>query len=148
MLNHYPGLYFGYPHPCDFLGDPKRECTCTSLQIRRYQAKISGPLMDRIDLHMEAPAVPYKDLASLHEGGHGRKGAVCPRHPGRALWGDENPHQRPDEEPTPQGALPDRRGIRLAPRKGHEPFRPERPGPHPNPQDRPDHRRPGGMRPD
>ena len=56
------------PCPCGFLGDPKRECTCTSLQIRRYRAKISGPLMDRIDLHMEVPSVPYKDLASLHEG--------------------------------------------------------------------------------
>ena len=56
------------PHLAIFLGDPKRECTCTSLQIRRYRTKISGPLMDRIALHMEAPSVPYKNLASLHEG--------------------------------------------------------------------------------
>ena len=54
--------------PCGFLGDPKRDCTCTSLQIQRYRSKISGPLMDRIDLHMDVPAVPYKDLASLNEG--------------------------------------------------------------------------------
>ena len=56
------------PCPCGFLGDPKRECICTTLQIQRYRAKISGPLLDRIDLHMEVPAVPYKDLAGISEG--------------------------------------------------------------------------------
>jgi len=52
------------PCPCGFLGDPKRECRCSSLQIQRYRAKISGPLMDRIDIHLEVPAVPYKDLSA------------------------------------------------------------------------------------
>ncbi|MBL7216990.1 MAG: YifB family Mg chelatase-like AAA ATPase [Desulfobacteraceae bacterium] len=56
------------PCPCGFLGDPKRECICTTLQIQRYRAKISGPLLDRIDLHMEVPSVPYKDLAGISEG--------------------------------------------------------------------------------
>lgn len=56
------------PCPCGFLGDPKRECTCTWLQIQRYRSKISGPLMDRIDLHMEVPPVPFKDLASMERG--------------------------------------------------------------------------------
>ena len=56
------------PCPCGFLGDPKRECICTMLQIQRYRAKISGPLLDRIDLHMEVPAVPYKDLSGISEG--------------------------------------------------------------------------------
>ena len=56
------------PCPCGFLGDPKRECICTTLLIQRYRAKISGPLLDRIDLHMEVPAVPYKDLAGISEG--------------------------------------------------------------------------------
>lgn len=56
------------PCPCGFLGDPKRECTCSLLQIQRYRAKISGPLLDRIDLHMEVPAVPYKDLSGVSEG--------------------------------------------------------------------------------
>ena len=56
------------PCPCGFLGDPKRECTCSTLQIQRYRAKISGPLLDRIDLHLEVPAVPYKDLSGVSEG--------------------------------------------------------------------------------
>ncbi|MDQ1333947.1 MAG: magnesium chelatase family protein [Thermodesulfobacteriota bacterium] len=56
------------PCPCGFLGDPKRECTCSTLQIQRYRAKISGPLLDRIDLHLEVPAVPYKDLSGISEG--------------------------------------------------------------------------------
>jgi len=56
------------PCPCGFFGDPKRECNCSYLQIRRYRSKISGPLMDRIDIHMEVPPVPFKDLSSA-EGG-------------------------------------------------------------------------------
>ncbi|MBW2129300.1 MAG: YifB family Mg chelatase-like AAA ATPase [Deltaproteobacteria bacterium] len=56
------------PCPCGFLGDPKRECTCTRLQIQRYRSKISGPLMDRIDIHTDVPAVPFKDLASEDAG--------------------------------------------------------------------------------
>ena len=50
------------------MGDPKRECTCSTLQVQRYRAKISGPLLDRIDLHLEVPAVPYKDLSGVSEG--------------------------------------------------------------------------------
>ncbi|MBW2169207.1 MAG: ATP-binding protein, partial [Deltaproteobacteria bacterium] len=53
------------PCPCGFLGDPKRECTCSFLQIQRYRSKISGPLMDRIDIHLEVPSVPYKDLSGV-----------------------------------------------------------------------------------
>ena len=52
------------PCPCGYLSDPKHECRCTHHQIRRYRSRISGPLMDRIDLHVEVPAVPYRDLAS------------------------------------------------------------------------------------
>jgi magnesium chelatase family protein len=56
------------PCPCGFLGDPKRECRCTWLQIQRYRGKISGPLMDRIDIHVEVPAVPFRDLSSRERG--------------------------------------------------------------------------------
>ncbi len=56
------------PCPCGFLGDPKRECTCSFLQTQRYRAKISGPLMDRIDIHLEVPSVPYKDLLGSTDG--------------------------------------------------------------------------------
>jgi len=50
------------PCPCGYLSDPKHECRCTYQQIRRYRSKISGPLMDRIDIHVDVPAVPHKDL--------------------------------------------------------------------------------------
>ncbi len=56
------GLYSSNPHPCGFLNDPKHACRCTATQIRRYRSKISGPLLDRIDIHIEVPAVPYRDL--------------------------------------------------------------------------------------
>jgi magnesium chelatase family protein len=50
------------PCPCGFFGDTTRECHCTPPQIQRYVSKISGPLLDRIDIHIEVPAVKYKDL--------------------------------------------------------------------------------------
>ncbi len=55
------------PCPCGYFSDPNHECTCTYTKIHRYRSKISGPLMDRIDLHVEVPAVPYRDLASQND---------------------------------------------------------------------------------
>ena len=52
------------PCPCGFLNDPVKNCICTPTQIIRYQKKISGPLLDRIDLHTEVPRVKYEKLAS------------------------------------------------------------------------------------
>ena len=51
------------PCPCGFYGDTRRQCQCTFLQIQRYRSKISGPLLDRLDIHVEVPAVQYQDLA-------------------------------------------------------------------------------------
>jgi magnesium chelatase family protein len=51
------------PCPCGYYGDPKRDCRCSPGQVERYRQKISGPLLDRIDLHVEAPAVEYKELS-------------------------------------------------------------------------------------
>ena len=51
------------PCPCGYLFDPGGKCTCTSPQIQRYRSKISGPLLDRIDIQIEVPRVEYKDLA-------------------------------------------------------------------------------------
>ena len=50
------------PCPCGYFNDKSRECLCTPPMIQRYIAKISGPLLDRIDIHIEVPAVPYKEL--------------------------------------------------------------------------------------
>ncbi len=52
------------PCPCGFFGDTTRDCHCTPPQIQRYVSKISGPLLDRIDIHIEVPAVKYKELRS------------------------------------------------------------------------------------
>ena len=51
------------PCPCGYYTDPNKECTCTQQSIQKYMAKISGPLLDRIDIHIEVPAVKYKDLS-------------------------------------------------------------------------------------
>jgi magnesium chelatase family protein len=50
------------PCPCGFYGDPVRACTCTPTQVTRYQKRISGPLLDRIDIHIEVPRVDYNKL--------------------------------------------------------------------------------------
>jgi len=56
------------PCPCGFYTDPNKECTCQPPAIQKYMAKISGPLLDRIDLHIEVPAVKYKELSSKEMG--------------------------------------------------------------------------------
>lgn len=50
------------PCPCGYYGDPNHTCSCTAQQIQRYRARLSGPLLDRIDIHIEVPAVAYKDI--------------------------------------------------------------------------------------
>ena len=50
------------PQPCGFFNDTSRECTCTPPIIQRYVSKISGPLLDRIDIHIDVPAVKYREL--------------------------------------------------------------------------------------
>jgi magnesium chelatase family protein len=50
------------PCPCGYFNDKSRECLCTPPMIQRYVAKVSGPLLDRIDIHIEVPAVQYKEL--------------------------------------------------------------------------------------
>jgi len=56
------------PCPCGFHGDATRECRCTGGIIQRYLGKISGPLLDRIDLHIEVPAVPIQELRAKENG--------------------------------------------------------------------------------
>ena len=56
------------PCVCGFLTDPQKECTCTPLQIQRYRSKVSGPLLDRIDIQIEVPGLRYQELASKEAG--------------------------------------------------------------------------------
>jgi magnesium chelatase family protein len=56
------------PCPCGNFGDPTKECTCTPQKIKNYLGKISGPLLDRIDIHVEVPGVNYKELSSERVG--------------------------------------------------------------------------------
>ncbi|HIG55017.1 MAG TPA: ATP-binding protein [Candidatus Latescibacteria bacterium] len=56
------------PCPCGYLSDQRRACTCSPAAIRRYRARISGPLLDRIDMHIEVPALAYNDLANKDGG--------------------------------------------------------------------------------
>lgn len=54
------------PCPCGYFTDRTHQCACTPTQIQRYRSRVSGPLLDRIDIHLEVPAVPFKDLAVDH----------------------------------------------------------------------------------
>jgi magnesium chelatase family protein len=56
------------PCPCGYATDPHNQCTCTPQQIQKYMARISGPLLDRIDIHIEVPAVKFSDLSSKAPG--------------------------------------------------------------------------------
>lgn len=56
------------PCPCGYYTDSTKECTCNTGMIQKYMAKISGPMLDRIDIHIEVPAVKYKDLSSTVNG--------------------------------------------------------------------------------
>src|SRR6478752_2958045 len=52
------------PCPCGYHGDPRRQCQCNPIQIERYMSRISGPLLDRLDIHIEVPPVPFRELSS------------------------------------------------------------------------------------
>jgi magnesium chelatase family protein len=56
------------PCPCGYFGDPKRECRCSQTQIQAYRNRVSGPLLDRIDIHLEVPSVRYMDMAAIGQG--------------------------------------------------------------------------------
>ncbi len=56
------------PCPCGHYGDAKRQCRCTPIQMQRYRNRISGPLLDRIDIHVEVPAIEFEQLSALEKG--------------------------------------------------------------------------------
>jgi predicted ATPase with chaperone activity len=56
------------PCPCGYFGDTEKECTCSGTMIARYQKRLSGPLLDRIDIHVEVPRVPFQKLSDERRG--------------------------------------------------------------------------------
>jgi magnesium chelatase family protein len=56
------------PCPCGYLGDDRRECSCTPPAVQRYRARLSGPLLDRLDLQVTVPAVPWRELSADRRG--------------------------------------------------------------------------------
>jgi magnesium chelatase family protein len=76
------------PCPCGYFNDKSRECMCTPPMIQRYVSKVSGPLLDRIDIHIEVPAVQYKEL----RGGSASEGSAEIR--ARVLAARERQHDR------------------------------------------------------
>jgi magnesium chelatase family protein len=76
------------PCPCGYFNDKSRECMCTPPMIQRYVSKVSGPLLDRIDIHIEVPAVQYKEL----RGGASAEGSEQIR--ARVLAARELQHER------------------------------------------------------
>ncbi|WP_397571871.1 YifB family Mg chelatase-like AAA ATPase [Schlesneria sp. T3-172] len=56
------------PCPCGYFGDPRRQCHCNPMVIERYMSRISGPLLDRLDIHIEVPPVPFRELSNQTAG--------------------------------------------------------------------------------
>ncbi len=81
------------PCPCGYYSDPRRACKCSPPQIERYLSRISGPLIDRIDIHVNVPAVPFDDLRRQRVGTDSatmRKQVVAARHRQRTRFGEDN----------------------------------------------------------
>ncbi len=134
------------PCPCGYRNDPRRECHCTVPQIERYMAKISGPLLDRIDIHIEVPAVPFKELSGARDGTTSavmRDHVMSARAVQEARFLQSKTRQNAQMiDPRDPAALP-------AERRRHEPAAhrasrkwASRPGPRQDPPRRPHDRRP------
>ncbi len=66
-----------YPCPCRYYGDPVKPCTCSSGTVTKYRKRISGPLLDRIDIHIEVPRVEYEKLSDGRLGEPSAREFVC-----------------------------------------------------------------------
>ena len=140
------------PCPCGFFADPHKECRCTPMQVTRYRSRVSGPLLDRIDIQVEVPAVAYEALASraLGRALRGRPGAGQPSEKGAggAFRRDGDPRQRAHERARRPALLRGGRSRGTAPGDRHQQARTERPRLRAYPQGQPHHRRPRRRRRD
>jgi magnesium chelatase family protein len=133
------------PCPCGYRGDPLHECRCDDASVERYLARISGPLLDRIDINLMVPAVSYADLIAGAPGElSGRGGARTAGHTvSRAPRGA---NQRPDDGSRGSTMVPERCAGGFAVARGGRTPRALRPGLPPGAQARPHHRRSGRSR--
>ena len=139
------------PCPCGFHNDRTRECHCTPPMIQRYISKISGPLLDRIDIHIDVPAVNYKEMRSDERPGEFR---ADPRTRDSGASRSSCSALRPprkDSTATPRwrparSALLRAHGRLRAPAGArHDPAGTQRPRPRPHPESCAHHRRPGRL---
>ncbi len=138
------------PCPCGWYGDPVNECTCSNAMVTRYQKRISGPLLDRIDIHIEVPRVEYEKLSDERlgeaspairarvEAARARQRQRFEGHRGLLANADMGPAEVRDYCQVDDG------GQQPAAR-GHAAAAHERPGLPPHPQAGADHRRSGGQ---
>jgi magnesium chelatase family protein len=101
------------PCPCGWLGHPAGKCRCTPDQVARYRGKLSGPLLDRIDLMLDVPAVSEADLSARGDGESSAavRARVTPRAPPAGTPGQAQCAADPDE--IDRHALPDEAGAQL-----------------------------------
>ena len=142
------------PCPCGYWGDPEHACSCSPMVISRYQKRLSGPLLDRIDIHVEVPRVPFQKLVGRAprravggDPGAGRGGAGAAIGPVRQREG--RPGRRPDHQrrhgPDPGARpLPGGRDRPAAPGRGDAADEPERAGVSPGAEAGADDRGSGG----
>jgi magnesium chelatase family protein len=108
------------PCPCGYLTDPKRKCSCSPHQIERYLSRISGPLIDRIDIHVEVPPVPWRQLRAAEGGADSarmREQVVGAREIQRGRFGDGRRRRRePARRAAPTPPASDLRPETSAPR--------------------------------
>ena len=68
FFRHFTLICTMNPCPCGWIGDSQHECTCSMATVTRYQKRLSGPLLDRIDIHVEVPRVDFENLSDRHHG--------------------------------------------------------------------------------
>ena len=136
------------PCPCGYFNDRSRECHCTQPMIQRYMGKISGPLLDRIDIHIDVPAVNYKELRAGKRTGKLRQDSrtshAGPRNPAAEVLDVTVAAllQRPDGPAPHSRVLRTLRRLRTPAGARHDPARHDRPRPRPHTKGGPHGRRP------